>query len=159
MIDRLRRFAPKSLIGQIALVMAGALLVAQAINFTLIFTERQRLTRTQLEGPPVARFVTIAQRVAEAAPAERPNVLPRRGRRGRFSIDAASPIPPGGDEALLDRLRDTAAANGLTLRDARAAIIDDLRNRLRQRVDGQLVHRGNTTDGIRGDARDPGGAL
>lgn len=126
MIDRLRRFAPKSLIGQIALVMAGALLVAQAINFTLIFTERQRLTRTQLEGPPVARFVTIAQRVAEAAPAERPNVLPRRGRRGRFSIDAASPIPPGGDEALLDRLRDTAAANGLTLRDARAAIIDDV---------------------------------
>jgi signal transduction histidine kinase len=122
--ERLSRFLPKSLIGQIALVMAGALLVAQAINFTLIFTERQRLTRTQLEGPPVARFVLIAQRVAEAAPAEREAALPRRGRRARFSLDRDSPIPPGGDEALLDRLRDAAAANGLVLRDARATIVD-----------------------------------
>ena len=49
MKERLKRLVPKNLIGQIALVMAGALLVAQAINFTLIFTERQRLTRAQIE--------------------------------------------------------------------------------------------------------------
>ena len=49
----MRRFLPKSLIGQIALVMALALLVAQAINFGLVFNERLRATRNQIEGPPV----------------------------------------------------------------------------------------------------------
>ncbi len=126
MRERLRRLLPKSLIGQIALVMAGALLVAQAINFSLIFTERQRLTRAQLEGPPVARFVLIAQRLADASPAEREDLLPRRGRRGRFTLDRESPVPAGDDDALLDRLREAALANGVALRDARAAIVEDV---------------------------------
>ena len=127
MKERLKRLVPKNLIGQIALVMAGALLVAQAINFTLIFTERQRLTRAQIEGPPVARFVLTAQRIAEARPEEREELLPRRWRRNRFTLDRESPIPAGsGDDALLDRLREAALANGLTLRDSRAAIVEEV---------------------------------
>ena len=35
----MRKFLPKSLIGQLALVMALALLVAQAINFGVVFSE------------------------------------------------------------------------------------------------------------------------
>jgi hypothetical protein len=66
--EAVRRFLPKSLIGQIALVMAAALLVAQTINFGLIFTERQRVSRYQIEGPAVARFV----RSRSVSPRSRP---------------------------------------------------------------------------------------
>jgi len=123
-----RRFLPKSLIGQIALVMAVALLVAQAINFTLIFTERQRVSRAQIEGPAVSRFVLLAQRVA-AAPAEaRESLVAGRGRRARFSIGRESIVPAGRENLwLVERLRDTAQANGLSIRQARAATFDVVR--------------------------------
>ncbi|MGE0179676.1 MAG: sensor histidine kinase [Sphingomonas sp.] len=150
----MRRFLPKSLIGQIALVMAVALLIAQAINFTLIFTERQRVSRAQIEGPAVSRFIFVAQRIAEVAPEERENMLPRRGRRGRFTLDAESPLPAGADDAtLLGRLRDSAQASGLSVRDSRAAISETvpvpsaLRERLpaadRERIE-QRMRRSRT---------------
>ncbi len=123
----MRRFLPKSLIGQIALVMAAALLVAQAINFGVIFNERQRATRTQIEGPAVSRFVALVQRLAPLSPSGRADLLAERGRRGRFSIDQAS-IVGAGESAprLVNRLRDQAAENGLVLRDARAAVSDQV---------------------------------
>ena len=68
----MRRFLPKSLIGQLALVMALALLVAQAINFGIVFSERTRALRTQVEGPAVARFVGLAQSAAPLPAAQRP---------------------------------------------------------------------------------------
>src|SRR5207237_771056 len=74
-----RRLLPKSLIGQLALVMALALLVAQAINFGIVFSERTRAVRTQVEGPAVARFVGLAQRAA-ALPAARARGPPDRDR-------------------------------------------------------------------------------
>ncbi len=123
----LKRLSPKSLVGQIALVMAVALLVAQAINFTLIFTERQRVSRAQIEGPPVARFVLQAQRIAEAPAAERESLLPRRWRRSRYALTAQSPVPAGeSDAALEERLREAALANGLAIRAARGAVTEAL---------------------------------
>ena len=139
-----KRFLPKSLIGQIALVMAVALLVAQAINFSLIFTERQRVSRAQVEGPPVARFVLLAQRIAEAPMAEREDALPRRARRGRFALTAQSPVPAEASDALLtDRLREAALANGLAIRDARAAVSEALpaAGALRDRLRPDQVER------------------
>jgi len=120
-----KRLLPKSLIGQIALVMALALLVAQAINFGLIFNERQRATRAQIEAPAVIRFVTFAQRVA-ALPAERRRTLLAAGsRRGRFSNDAQSVVEAAAsDSRLAERLRESAESNGLVIRDARAAASD-----------------------------------
>jgi signal transduction histidine kinase len=110
---------PKSLIGQIALVMAAALLVAQAINFSLIFTERMRFSRAQSEGPPVSRFVLHAQRIAVATP-ERTAELLREPRRGRYTIDSAGLVAAGqGDAALTERLRESANTSGLAIRDAR----------------------------------------
>jgi signal transduction histidine kinase len=124
----LRRLLPKSLIGQIALVMAAALLVAQAINFGLVLGERQRATRTQIEGPPISRFVGLAQRIAAAPPAGRAALLDGRGRRGRsFTIGAESNIAPGeNDERIAARLRDQAAEAGLGLGDVRGAISDEV---------------------------------
>jgi signal transduction histidine kinase len=114
---------PKSLIGQIALVMAAALLIAQAINFSLIFTERMRFSRAQAEGPPVSRFILHVQRIAGATPPRTAELL-REPRRGRYSIDPRSLIAGPGDSALTDRLREGASTNGLALRDARAAFVD-----------------------------------
>ena len=120
------RFLPKSLIGQIALVMAAAMLIAQAINFSLIFTERVRWSRAQIEGPPVSRFVLQAQRIIAAAPHERVDLLGER-RRGHFSLDRESVIPAGAsDAALTERLRESASSNGLALRDARAVLSDQV---------------------------------
>ncbi len=124
----MKRLLPKSLIGQIALVMAAALLIAQAINFTLIFTERQRVSRAQIEGPAVGRFVTVAQRLAAAPASARAQLLPEYGRRSRYALGAESLVPPGRSEPILtERLRDGASAGGLVLRDARAAISDEVR--------------------------------
>lgn len=121
----MRALLPKSLIGQLALLMAVALLVAQAINFSLIFDQRQRLSRARLEGPSVSRFVTLAQRLAPLPAETRRTVAPERIWRGRISLDAQSAVPPAAaDAALTQRLRENAADNGVAIRDARAAIED-----------------------------------
>jgi signal transduction histidine kinase len=139
-----RRFLPKSLIGQLALVMALALLVAQTINFGLIFTERQRVSRAQSEGPAIGRFVTLAQRLASAPPDERRWLTAQRWRRGRISIDAASAVPDGvSDGHLLERLRESAAANGVPLRNLRASSRDgvEVAPRLRERMPPEAKDR------------------
>lgn len=116
----MRRLLPKNLIGQIALVMAAALLVAQAINFSLIFTERQRVSRAQIEGPAASRFVMTAQRLA-ADPVEETKEWHERRSRGRFVLTEESVIPPDvSDPTLVNRLRESATAAGFSLRDARA---------------------------------------
>jgi signal transduction histidine kinase len=122
-----RRFLPKSLIGQIAVLMGVALLFAQAVNFTLILSERQRLSLAQNEGPAIARFVALAQQVAAATPDERAELTEGARRRNRFEIAAAPAVADGASERRLEgRLRSVAAENGLTIRDARAAVSDEL---------------------------------
>jgi len=122
-----RRFLPKSLIGQLALVMALALLVAQAINFGIVFGERTRAVRTQIEGPAVARFVGLAQRAAPMPAAQRPSLIDERGRRrGRYSFDAEPIVPAQStDERITTRIREQANDVGLQIRDARAMVSDD----------------------------------
>ena len=126
----MRRLLPKSLIGQIALVMAAALLVAQAINFGLIFNERRAATRAQIEAPAVVRFVTFAQRISTMAEDRRDLALDFASRRGRFSLDSTSIVPPAAaDRRLTERLRESAETNGLPIRDARAAVSDEVARR------------------------------
>jgi signal transduction histidine kinase len=122
-----KRFLPKSLIGQLALVMALALLVAQAINFSIVFSERTRAVRSQIEGPAVARFVGLAQRAAALPAAQRPSLIDERGRRrGRYSFDADAIVPAqSSDERITARIRDQANDVGLTIRDARAMVSDE----------------------------------
>lgn len=116
----MKRLVPASLIGRIALVMAAALLAAQAINFALVRSERQRLAQAQLEGPVITRFVGAAARLAE-----RRRERSFETRRGRIEWGADSPVRgEESDAELAGRLREIAAANGLPVRDARAAIRD-----------------------------------
>jgi signal transduction histidine kinase len=51
------RFWPQSLVGQIIILVAIALFVAQAINFSLLLRERNRLTLTGQTAPAVYRIV------------------------------------------------------------------------------------------------------
>ncbi|WP_445193963.1 HAMP domain-containing sensor histidine kinase [Sphingomonas sp. Tas61C01] len=67
-----------------ALLVALALFVAQAINFGLLLRERQSFRLAQITGPAVTRLIDAAERTAQGRP--------DRGRVRRF---AANPIPPG----------------------------------------------------------------
>ena len=125
----MRRFLPKSLIGQIALVMAAALLVAQAINFGLIFNERQRGDPRADRGAgdrPLRRCFAQRRR-ADAAGARAPACC--RARPARPLLDRRREHRPGRRQRRRGspaRLRDSAEANGLALRDARAAVSDEV---------------------------------
>src|SRR6185503_4862398 len=109
----MRRLLPRSLIGQIALVMALALLAAQAINFGVLFAERQRASHFQIEVPPMARFVSLLQRLAATPPEGRAALVAERSRRGRFTLGAESAIPAqASDPRVAGRLREQAEESG-----------------------------------------------
>lgn len=82
------RFWPKSLFGQLMLLVALALFVAQAINFVMLVRAGERLRFAETSGPVIARIVTAAERVDAG--------LPVRGqrfrRRGMMSIDTQSAV-------------------------------------------------------------------
>lgn len=95
----MRRLFPHSLPGQIALLVAAALFVAQAINFGLLLRERQGARFAQVIVPSVTRLIDMAERLG--APVNPRPVQPppgaRDGRRfdrgARVQITATNPIP------------------------------------------------------------------
>lgn len=120
-MNLVRRLLPRSLIGQIALVMALVLLVLQAVNFFAIRAERERVAQAQLEGPVITRYLAVTNRLL--AGEERPANM----RRSRIELGPQSAVSPEANDAdLAERLREIAVANGLEVRDARAALSDDL---------------------------------
>ena len=80
------RLWPKSLVGQIIMLVAIALFVAQAINFALLLRERNRLTVTAQTAPGVYRIVDALDSRGEPPTQDRP-------RRARF---LSSPPPVKG---------------------------------------------------------------
>jgi signal transduction histidine kinase len=82
----MRRLWPRSLAGQMALIIAVALFVAQAINFALLLQERKNFRYEQATGPAVARIVDAVERANSGAAIARNN--------GRVRMMDASPIRP-----------------------------------------------------------------
>lgn len=80
-------FGPRSLTGQLLLLVALALFVAQAINFAMLLHERRAARFDQVVGPTVARLSDAAEREAAGHP------LPDD--HGRVQRLPADPIPPG----------------------------------------------------------------
>ena len=80
------RFWPRRLAAQMAVLLAIALFVAQAINFTLLLHERRSLILEQTSGPAIARLNDAIERAASGKP------LPPD--RGRVRASAANPIRP-----------------------------------------------------------------
>jgi signal transduction histidine kinase len=88
------RLWPQSLVGQIIILVAIALFVAQAINFGLLLRERNRLTLTAQTAPGVYRIVDALDNRGEPPPAGRPP-------RARF-VDAP-PVPKGDRRPEIER--------------------------------------------------------
>lgn len=76
---------PRSLSGQMALLIAIALFVAQAINFTLLLSERRQSRLDQATGPVVTRIVDADERISAGRPVGGNNW-------GRVKLAAASPV-------------------------------------------------------------------
>ena len=79
--------APRSLTGQLLLLVATALFVAQAINFTMLLGERRAQRLEQAVGPAVTRLTDAVEREATGRPI--------RADRGRVRRLPADPIPAG----------------------------------------------------------------
>ena len=75
---------PRSLSGQIALVMAGALLVASGVNFIILMSERYRAGIVEQTGPAIARFVDLTTELIENPPDQDQASFGRGG--ARFAI-------------------------------------------------------------------------
>jgi signal transduction histidine kinase len=104
---KLTRLFPRSLPGQIALLVAVALFVAQAINFGLLVRERQNARFAQVIVPTVTRLIDAAERLGTpinprpdtpAGADRRDNDGRPDGRRpnrggGRVDFVPANPIP------------------------------------------------------------------
>lgn len=87
----MRRLLPNSLVGQVALLIAAALLVAQAVNFALLLSEGQRARLAQSERPALSRLSGAVQ-LAATTPVEQRLPMLRRlsGGGARFTITATS---------------------------------------------------------------------
>ena len=117
------RILPRSLLGQMILIMGAALLIAQLANFAFILNEQQKLNLAQNEGPAITRFATTARQLVLA-----------RARDGDWRAAAAaapdhsvarrSLVELGGlprSAALETRLREALAEAGVPVRAAQAA--------------------------------------
>jgi signal transduction histidine kinase len=86
----LSRLWPRSLPGQMALLVALALFVAQAINFGLLLNERRGARFAQIIVPTVTRLIDATERHG-------PDRDEPRGRGGRVTITTTNPLPAGLD--------------------------------------------------------------
>ena len=140
-----RRFLPKSLTGQIALLVAAALFVAQAINFAMMLNDRRDARFGQVIVPSVTRLIDANERLSNPAAAD-PGDADDNGRqrrrprsfdeRTRVQLSATPPAPgpeprrPDIEEAVRRGLID----GGLSPRDVSAVVrpIDEKRPVLRK---------------------------
>jgi signal transduction histidine kinase len=114
-----RRFSlwPRNLAAQIALVVAIALFVAQAINFGLLLRERRSVRLAQVTGPTVVRLIDFTERASASR---------REGGRSRVRLVPTNPIDPSlprnadVEAALAEELRDTNISFGRIVTGIRA---------------------------------------
>ncbi len=123
------RLLPKSLLGQMVLLMGLALLLAQLVNFAFILSGQQRLSLAQSEGPAITRFVQVAAQAVEGsgAPARVPGL--GRGRGAIFSLDSESIVDRAGlprEGDVEARLQAALSEAGIEARQVRAATSIDL---------------------------------
>lgn len=119
------RLLPKSLVGQMAVLIGIALLLAQLVSFAYVVVQRHQFSRAEIDAPAITRFVSTAADYAQAAPEFRPLVLSDASRRGsHYQLDTSSEI--GADlerrDDTEDRLQESLATAGLSVTDVRAAL-------------------------------------
>ena len=122
----MKSFLPKNLPGQLALVIAGALLVASTVNFVLLLGERQRAALIEQSGPPMARFADVAAVIFAEPPRElsRASGFVRPQGPGRYSLQPNNLIDKHGlqrNSSLEGRLREALTDAGVKPVDIRAS--------------------------------------
>jgi signal transduction histidine kinase len=119
------RLLPRSLAGQMAMLIGAALLLAQLASFAYLLVERHQFTRAEVETPAITRFTSTAADAAQATSDFQPLVLKDASRRGAQYAFAASPEFPASADRSSDtegRLRESLASAGVAATDVRAAL-------------------------------------
>jgi signal transduction histidine kinase len=140
---------PRSLLGQMIALMAGALLVAQLANLLLVHMEQHHLGRVENAEPAIARFADTLGRLADSG---------RRGEDARSAVGAEPGFSLAEDslverlgldrsDALERRFAEALAAAGARAAEVRAATGIEARDGRRHR------HRGPGTGIIQHDQR------
>lgn len=123
------RFTPRSLSGQIALVLTAALLVASAVNFGFLLAERRRSAIVEASGPAITRFADFVQQVSSGQEPNPRQFQDRGPGFSRFRFASASPVsvrelPRNGRlEQRLSRALDEAGVEARTVH-ASSRLID-----------------------------------
>ncbi|WP_260483414.1 sensor histidine kinase [Sphingomicrobium flavum] len=112
---------------QVALIVALALFIAQAVSFTLSLQNRQHHLVNNAALPAAQRLLTASYNVD--AIAERPRMA--RQARMRLQVSDMSPLPPSA-ERIVDAekiIADVFAAEGIPIRNVEVAAIDPERRK------------------------------
>jgi signal transduction histidine kinase len=120
-----KRLLPKSLVGQMAVLIGNALLLAQLASFAFLLAQRQQFNRAQIDTPAITRVTSAAADFAQAETAFKPLVLSDASRRGaNYELGLQTSVPDSLHRRIdtEDRLRDSLSAAGVVARDVRAAI-------------------------------------
>ena len=121
----MKRLLPKNLVGQMAVLIGIALLLAQLASFAFVLVQRQQFSRAQIDTPAITRFASTAADFAQATPEFKPLVLGEASHRGaHYELSARSSIADtmrrrNDTEA---RLHQSLAGTGVAVGDVRAAI-------------------------------------
>jgi signal transduction histidine kinase len=120
-----KRLLPKSLVGQMAVLIGIALLLAQLASFAFVLVQRQHFNRAQIDTPAITRFTSTAADFEQAAPEFKKLVLSDASRRGAHYelADRAvvSDVLRRRDDTE-DRLREALQSAFIQPREVRAAI-------------------------------------
>jgi signal transduction histidine kinase len=120
------RFLPRNLVGQMALLIGIALLLAQLASFAYVVAQRHQFSRAEIDAPAITRFVSTAADYVQAAPEFRPLVLSDSSRRGsHYELENASEVGPDQQQRrddTEDRLRQSLVAADVPVTDVRATI-------------------------------------
>jgi signal transduction histidine kinase len=120
-----KRLLPRSLVGQMAVLIGIALLLAQLASFAFVVVQRQQFTRAEIDTPAITRFTSTAADFVQAAPDFKSLVLSDASRRGaHYAFGSQTAVSDGlhRRDDTEDRLRQSLASDGIAVRDVRAAI-------------------------------------
>jgi signal transduction histidine kinase len=121
----MKRLLPRSLVGQMAVLIGAALLLATLAGFAFALIERQQFNRAEIDTPAITRFTSTAADFTQAAPEFKALVLTDASHRGaHYELGGTTSVGPGLErrDDTEDRLRQSLADAGVRAADVRAAI-------------------------------------
>lgn len=132
------RFLPKSLVGQLLLLIAFTLLIAQAFNIFLLYRGAQNQHLSEASTAAVARIIGEMERMNDARYEERRERRSRRGRRVIPLISETAPVLPDAQplRSVTERAGQAFLNMGLSVRTVEVSETLKLPTALQQSVIG-----------------------